>query len=160
MGKGTAELVVAALPAEYLAGRELFEEYAAQLGVDLCFQDFATELEHLAEMYGPPAGRLILARGDSSCVGCVGVRSLHGDGSVCEMKRLYVRPATRGIGLGRTLASAAVTAGRDLGYQRMVLDTLQRMTEALGLYRSLGFHDTTPYYPNPNHDVCYLELGL
>ena len=160
MGDRRIELVVATLPAEFQAGRALFEEYAAQLGVDLCFQNFSAELDRLSEMYGPPGGRLILAADDSGYIGCVGVRLLASDPRDCEMKRLYVRPAGRGIGLGRRLASAAISAGRELGYRRMVLDTLERMTEALALYASLGFTDTRPYYANPNQDVRYLERSL
>jgi ribosomal protein S18 acetylase RimI-like enzyme len=160
MDKDGVELVVAAHPGEYLAGRELFREYAAQLGIDLCFQNFSEELARLPEMYGAPSGRLVLARGNGEYLGCVGVRRLHDEPSACEMKRLYVRPAARGSGLGRTLAAAAIDAGRELGYARMVLDTLDRMTEALGLYASLGFRERSPYYANPNHDVRYLELAL
>jgi ribosomal protein S18 acetylase RimI-like enzyme len=160
-----AELVVAEQPADYEAGQQLFEEYAAGLGVDLCFQNFPAELKRLPEMYGPPAGRLILAKHDRDYLGCVGLRALHhgaieADAAVCEMKRLYVRPTARGSGLGRQLASAAITAGRELGYRRMVLDTLERMTEALLLYKSLGFVETAPYYANPNGDVHYLERAL
>jgi ribosomal protein S18 acetylase RimI-like enzyme len=160
MGERRVELLVAELPAEYAAGRGLFEEYAAQLGVDLCFQNFSAELERLPEMYGPPAGRLILAKDDGGYLGCVGVRALKTEPFDCEMKRLYVRPVARGMGLGRQLASAAITAGRELGYRRMVLDTLERMTEALSLYASLGFTEARPYYANPNHDVRYLERSL
>ncbi len=154
------DLMTAAGPEDYRAARELFEAYAAGLGVDLRFQNFAAELERLPEMYGAPAGRLILARTESEYVGCVGVRALKSDRLACEMKRLYVRPAARGTGLGRALASAAIDAGRDLGYSRMVLDTLQRMAEALHLYRDLGFRDVPAYYANPNPDVCYLERAL
>jgi GNAT superfamily N-acetyltransferase len=122
------DLVVAREPNEYAAARALFEEYAAQLGVDLCFQNFAGELERLPEMYGSPSGRLILARaGDGSWLGCVGVRGLpHAgdradDGTSCEMKRLFVRPAARGSGLGRALATASIEAARRLGYRRKLL---------------------------------------
>jgi putative acetyltransferase len=153
-----AELIVASDPAEFAEARRLFEEYSAQLGVDLCFQNFAAELEQLSQMYGAPAGRLILARSGSGYVGCVGVRALAADPRACEMKRLYVRDAARGQGLGRRLAKASIAAGRELGYARMVLDTLATMTTARALYWNLGFRETTPYYRNPNTGVKYLEL--
>src|SRR5213079_3151023 len=117
--------------------RALFVEYADQLGIDLCFQNFAAELEHLPEMYGPPAGCLLLGRRDSQAIACVGVRRLSGE--VCEMKRLYVRTAERGTGLGSRLAVASVAAARVRGYRRMVLDTLASMTPARSLYAGLGF---------------------
>jgi putative acetyltransferase len=154
------EMVVATQPSEFLEARQLFEEYAAQLGVDLCFQDFNGELDRLAEMYGGPAGRLLLARADGQFVGCVGVRQLEREATVCEMKRLYVRDTARGLGIGRRLAVASIDAGRELGYARMVLDTLGPMTAARALYQELGFRDTPPYYVNPNDDVKYLERIL
>jgi len=154
------EMLVATQPSEFLEARQLFEEYAAQLGVDLCFQNFNTELDGLAEMYGGPAGRLLLARVDGQLVGCVGVRQLKRDATACEMKRLYVRDTARGLGIGRRLAVASIDAGRELGYSRMVLDTLGGMTAARALYEELGFHDTPPYYANPNDDVKYLERIL
>jgi putative acetyltransferase len=153
-------LLVAAGPADFTQARRLFEEYAGQLGVDLCFQNFSAELDRLHEMYAPPAGRLILARRLETPVGCVAVRMLRQDAGTCEMKRLFVREEARGIGLGRRLAAAAVEAGRDLGYSRMVLDTLGTMTRALALYAELGFREIDPYYANPNDDVKYLELRL
>jgi GNAT superfamily N-acetyltransferase len=152
------DIVPAEDEAQYAAARELFEEYAAQLGVDLCFQNFAAELEQLSRMYGPPSGRLLLGRRDDEIVACVGVRRLSDE--VCEMKRLYVRNAERGHGIGRRLAVAAIAAARALGYRRMVLDTLERMTAARALYDSLGFVPAPPYYPNPNPDVTYLQLDL
>ena len=154
------EIVAAAQPSEFLEARRLFEAYAAHRGVHLCFQDFNAELDRPAEMYGAPAGRLLLARLDGQFVGCVGVRQLKRDATACEMKRLYVRDTARGLGIGRRLAVASIDAGRELGYSRMVLDTLGGMTAARALYLELGFRDTPAYYANPNDDVKYLERIL
>jgi len=154
----TASIVAARGDADFAVARALFEEYAAQLGIDLCFQGFAAELSDLPAMYGPPHGRLLLARHGDEFVACVGVRALSGD--TCEMKRLYVRDRARGQGLGRTMAIAAIAAARELGYARMALDTLGSMAAARALYASLGFRETPPYYDNPNADVKYLALDL
>lgn len=143
---------------DYGHARELFEEYAAQLGVDLCFQNFAFELDHLAEMYGPPSGCLLLGRRAGKIVGCVALRHLSGE--VCELKRLYVRESARTLGLGRALTRAALAAARAIGYQRIVLDTLERMTAARQLYASLGFRAALAYYANPDPTVEYLALDL
>jgi ribosomal protein S18 acetylase RimI-like enzyme len=151
-------IVEARTDSDYAAARVLFVEYAEQLGVDLCFQNFSDELDHLREMYGPPMGCLLLGREDDRAFACVGVRRRSDD--VCEMKRLYVRAGQRRGGLGRQLAAASVAAARALGYRRMVLDTLASMTPALNLYASLGFRRTGAYYPNPLPDVVYLELEL
>jgi putative acetyltransferase len=138
--------------------RELIAEYQRSLGVDLEFQGFAYELAHLGEVYGPPAGRLLLARLHGAPVGCVGVRRL--DGRCCEMKRLYVRPAGRGHGLGRRLALDAMQAGRDAGYAAMRLDTMPSMHEAQALYEQLGFKDVAPYRANPVAGTRFLEAEL
>jgi GNAT superfamily N-acetyltransferase len=154
----SAALVQAASDAERAVARALFVEYADQLGVDLCFQGFATELDALAQMYGPPGGCLILARQADEYVGCIGVRRLSAD--VCEMKRLYVRSTVRGGGLGRRLAQAAIDAAQGMGYQQMVLDTLASMSAARVLYATLGFRPIPAYYKNPMPGVMYMALEL
>lgn len=143
---------------DYSSGRALIEEYAASLDVDLCFQNFSEELANLQDVYGPPAGCLLLAREGAAIVGCVAVRCREQE--ICEMKRLYVRPEQRGRGVGRSLATAALARARGLGYRRMVLDTLPAMTEAQSLYESLGFREITSYYLNPLPGVRYLAVDL
>ena len=152
------DLVAAASPADYASARRLFEEYAAWLQVELCFQRFNDELAHLSAMYGSPTGALILGRRADEAVACVGVRRFTDE--TCEMKRLFVREEVRGLGLGGRLARAAVQAGRRLGYRRMVLDTLGRMTSARRLYAGLGFEEVAAYYDNPFPDVRYMARAL
>lgn len=156
------ELVVRIEPAQteadFSIARGLFEEYAARLGVDLCFQGFSAELRMLDTMYAPPGGALLLAWIGGAAVGCGGVRKL--SESVCEMKRLYVRDEQRGVGIGRQIAVQLLARARALGYRRMVLDTLERMSAARGLYASFGFRECAPYYDNPLQGVVYMELDL
>lgn len=151
-------IVEANTAVEYATGRALFEEYAAALHINLCFQNFSTELDSMPVMYGPPAGGLLIAEAGSHAVGCVGLRRFRGD--VCEMKRLYVRPPFRGQRLGRRLALEAARKARQLGYRTIVLDTLASMVAAQALYVSMGFQPAAAYYPNPLPDVRYLALDL
>ena len=139
---------------------ELFRDYADGLGVDLGFQGFAEELATLPGEYAPPAGELLLARApDGAALGCVGLRPLEGAG-LCEMKRLYVRPAGRGLGLGKALVAAIIAAAEARGYREMKLDTLPMMAAALALYRGFGFVEVAAYYGNPVPGTRYLSKRL
>lgn len=144
---------------EVQKARELFEEYSAWLGLNLCFQNFDKELAELPGEYVPPEGRLFLATGKGEIAGCVALRKI-GEG-LCEMKRLYVRPAFRGTGLGRSLTEKVIETAREIGYERMRLDTLPgKMDQAIVLYRSLGFRNIEPYYNNPVEGAAFMELEL
>ena len=138
--------------------RAIFEEYANWLGFDLCFQNFDRELAELPGDYAPPSGRLLLAIEGDKIAGCVALRKWGTD--ACEMKRLYVRDAFRGRGLGRTLATAVIDEARKIGYKRMRLDTLPSMIGANRLYESLGFVEIEPYRHNPIEGARFMELVL
>ena len=138
--------------------KRLIEEYAASLDVDLAFQNFAHELEHLTGEYAAPTGAFLLAVEQGAQLGCVGVRKFS-DG-VGEIKRLYVVPAARGRGVGGLLARGIVVEAERLGYARLLLDTLPSMKEAQSLYTSLGFRPTAAYRYNPFPGTVYLELRI
>jgi ribosomal protein S18 acetylase RimI-like enzyme len=138
--------------------RELFLEYSESLGVDLCFQGFAEELASLPGEYARPAGRLLVMMDEQQAVGCLALRPIND--TICEMKRLYLRAAYRGKGAGRALIDALIGAAREIGYERMRLDTLPSMTKAIAIYRSLGFQEIPPYRVNPVAGASFLELNL
>jgi putative acetyltransferase len=139
--------------------RKLFREYEAWLGISLCFQNFEKELANLPGEYVPPDGGLLLAIRDQKVAGCIALRKI-GDGT-CEMKRLFVRSEFRGEGIGRGLVDTIIRAAKEIGYQRMRLDTLPpKMNDAIALYRALGFKEIEPYYPNPVPGAKFMELDL
>ncbi len=158
MSERRLDIEPAAGPEDMAILRALFLEYQDWLGVDLCFQGFEEELAALPGKYAPPAGGVWLAHVDGALAGCVGFRP-H-DGGTCEMKRLWVRPAFRGLVLGRRLAETVIAAAGRAGYRTMCLDTLSFMDAARALYADLGFHEIPAYYDNPLEDVRYLELDL
>lgn len=137
---------------------ELFREYETSLGIDLCFQGFEQEVVGLPGAYAPPRGRLLLAVDAGRPAGCVALRPLGPD--ACEMKRLYVRPAFRRFGLGRALAQALIDRAIEAGHSAMLIDTLDDMEAARGLYESLGFEEIAPYYFNPIAGAHYLKCDL
>lgn len=155
-------LALATSPGDMHAARTLFAEYAQQLGVDLAFQDFAQELDTLPGDYDSPRGALLLAYVDHALAGCCALRPLDNSdyANAAEMKRLYVRKAFRGLGLGRELASAALDAARLAGYNCVLLDTLDAMESARALYAELGFEEIPPYYHNPIAGAHYLKADV
>ena len=156
---GAIAITPAAAPEDVAQAKTLFLEYAASLGFSLCFQGFDRELAEQPGRYAPPSGALLLARVDGALAGCIALRALAEEGA-CEMKRLYVRDAYRGIGLGRRLAERVIDVARGKGYSRMRLDTLPTMVRAIPMYRKLGFGEIPPYTVNPVEGALFLEKDL
>ncbi len=140
----------------------IFREYAQSLSIDLGFQGFEQELAQLPGDYAPPRGALLLALVDQVVAGCCALRPLDGSdyANASEMKRLYVRSAFRGFGLGRELASHTLDLARQAGYGHVLLDTLDDMEAARSLYMDLGFEEIPPYYHNPIAGAHYLKVHL
>ncbi|MBV9788085.1 MAG: GNAT family N-acetyltransferase [Chloroflexi bacterium] len=160
MSKASFHIYPARSSSDRAAVARLFEAYAASLGIDLSFQDFAAELAALPGKYAPPTGELLLARDEHAApLGCVGLRPLEPDGC-CEMKRLYVAPLGRGLGLGRALVAAIIAEAVRIGYREMRLDTLPSMTEAIALYHKAGFVPIDPYYHTPIAGTLFLARSL
>ena len=162
MKRPTIELQTAGHPHEMPVVRDIFREYAAQLGVDLCFQGFEEELAGLPGDYEAPRGTLLLARVGGELAGCCALRPLVNvdHANAAEMKRLYVRQAFRRLGLGRQLAEAVLDFARTEGYHCVLLDTLTDMEAARALYADLGFEEIEPYYHNPLPGSHYLKVEL
>ena len=155
-------LLTATGPEHLAVLRDLFQEYADSLSIDLCFQQFDTELATLPGEYADPRGALLLALVDGAPAGCCALRPLDTADypNASEMKRLFVRKAFRGFGLGRQLAEATLDAARQRGYACVLLDTLDDMESARALYTDLGFTDIPPYYHNPIHGAHYLKVDI
>ena len=143
---------------DYSFARQLVDDYIRWLDMDLSFQDIGKELSDLPAMYGPPSGLFLLAWEGDGLAGGVALRML--EPSVCEMKRLFVYDRCKGRGIGRMLCAELIRAAKEMGYERMRLDTLGRMEAAIGLYRSLGFYEIDPYRYNPDETARYMELEL
>ncbi|MBY4596530.1 GNAT family N-acetyltransferase [bacterium BD-1] len=156
------DIVLALTPEQIGAVRELFAEYSSQLDVDLTFQGFEDELIQLPGEYGEPRGALLLALVDGEAAGCCALRPLDDVdySNAAEMKRLFVRKAFRGFGLGRQLAEAILEAAKRLDYACVLLDTLNDMEAARALYEELGFEEIPPYYHNPIAGAHYLKVDV
>jgi putative acetyltransferase len=153
------DLIPATRPEHIEQVRALFLEYGESLGFSLCFQSFDEELKNLPGAYAPPSGRLLLARSADHAAGCIALRKL--DTGICEMKRLYVGPDYRGLGLGRMLVERLIAEARAIGYERMRLDTIaSAMKDAIALYRRMGFHEIAPYSSIPIESALWMELLL
>ena len=153
------DLLQATLPEHIEEARSLFLEYGGSLGFSLCFQSFDEELKNLPGAYAPPSGRLLLARYADHAAGCIALRKLQP--GICEMKRLYVRPGDRGLGLGRMLVERLIAEARVIGYERMRLDTVaSAMKDAIALYRRMGFVEIAPYSSIPIESALWMELLL
>lgn len=149
---------IAATARDFDQGRILFQEYVDQLGVDLSFQHVPAELETIDRQYSSPDGALLLLYYNSEIAGCTGIRRLERE--ITELKRMYIRPAFRGAGLGAKLLQSAIDRARALGYKKIRLDTLADMHAAQTLYRSFGFYIIPPYCYNPLEGTIYMELRL
>lgn len=154
------KIIEAATAEEYKTAIGLFEEYISSLDFDLGFQNLDHELSTLPSMYGPPTGRLFLVRAGDTYVGCAGLRRIEND-STCELKRMYIQPPYRQLGIGKAIMERAIASARTMGYATMKLDTIgYKMPLAVKLYESYGFRQTVPYNYNPYEGVLYFEKDL
>ena len=162
MDKPSITLRTPSTPAELDAVRDIFREYASTLGVDLCFQGFDAEFAQLPGDYAEPRGALLIAEVEGAVAGCCALRPLDTADypNASEMKRLFVRKAFRGFGLGRELAEAMLDRARQAGYACVLLDTLDDMESARALYTDLGFEEIPPYYHNPIAGAHYLKVDI
>ena len=139
--------------------RVLFREYETWLGMSLCFQGFEEEVASLPGKYAPPGGRLYVAYDEGEPIGCIALRAI--EPGICEMKRLYLRDAARGKGVGVRLIEQVIADAKEIGYERMRLDTFPpKMGKAVSLYEAHGFYEIPAYYDNPHDGVLYMEKML
>ncbi|HSC54706.1 MAG TPA: GNAT family N-acetyltransferase [Phnomibacter sp.] len=158
MTAGKIEIIEATTAEEFVIAKALFIEYQQFLNVDLCFQQFEKELASLADMYSAPTGSLLLAVQSGKPVGCVALR--YKQAQVCEMKRLYVQDRCRNSGIGKLLVQELLLKSITLGYKKIILDTLERLSPALHVYTQFGFRDCEPYYGNPLQGVRFMQRVL
>ena len=149
-----SKIVIANTDEEYAAASQLFQEYAAWLGIDLCFQSFDEELLKLKEMYGLPTGAILLYK-DEAFAGCVAIRNK--GAQIAELKRMYLKPGFQKRGIGKALLEKALELAKELGYKKIRLDTLASMTSAINLYKAAGFYNIEAYYFNPEPNALYFE---
>jgi ribosomal protein S18 acetylase RimI-like enzyme len=152
------QIISARTEVHYHSARVLFVQYADTLGFDLEFQGFSRELATLPGSYAPPHGCILLAEFNTNFVGCVALRPL--ENKICEMKRLFVAPEYRGRDIGRNLACSVIDRARQIGYEKMRLDTIESMKAANKLYLSLNFRRIQAYCYNPIENANYMELAL
>jgi len=153
------EIIQAVTEQQIAEAKAIFREYETWLGMSLCFQGFEEELEGLPGKYAPPDGRLYLAYSGDEVIGCIAMREI--EPGICEMKRLYLREAARGKGVGNQLIELVIRDAKSMGYEKMRLDTYPpKMGKAVDLYRSHGFYEIPRYYDNPNEDVLFMEKSL
>jgi putative acetyltransferase len=143
---------------DFADGKDLFQQYANSLKIDLSFQDFANELNSINQVYNKPKGALLLAYSDKIAIGCVGIREI--DMDTAELKRMFVQDKFKGNGIGRKLLALSIDVAQKLGYKRIRLDTLADMTQALNLYRSVGFYEIPAYRFNPIEGAVYMEKKI
>ena len=154
--KNNFSIITAKTGSDFSEAKVLFLEYAKELNVDLCFQDFNKELQEISSIYNSPSGILLLLKNENSFIGCIGLRKTSDE--ISEMKRMYIKKEFRGKGLSRNLISKLFSFARKMNYKSVRLDTLPQMKEAISLYQSLGFKETTPYRFNPVEGTKYMEL--
>ena len=144
---------------DYDIAIKLFKEYAAHIGIDLEFQNFNEEVENLESKYSRPKGVIYIAYDNKNYpVGCFGIKAFNN--TICELKRMYLKEEARGLGIGKLIIKKAITVGKELGYNKMRLDTLSSMLPAVGLYEKSGFYEIDPYYFNPIKEAKYFEISL
>jgi GNAT superfamily N-acetyltransferase len=143
---------------EFNDAKNLFQQYAQSLNIDLSFQNFDDELNTIDKQYKKPAGALLLAYKDGLAIGCAGIRQL--DKDTAELKRMFVQPEYRQFKIGKKILELAIDIAKDIKYKRIRLDTLPTMTQAQNLYHSFGFYEITPYRFNPVEKTVFMEKKL